>query len=233
MENTTLTFQDIFKKSVLEASGLAGAMNMDEMLHAGLYILLSVVIGLLIYVLYRKTYAGVVYSRGFALSLLGMTVLTCAIIVTIQSNTVLSLGMVGALSIVRYRTAIKDPMDLLYLFWTVASGIATGAGMFPIALFVYVIMAILLVVLSRVRGPRDAMYILLVHYSGARNEEDVRRAIGPNPYKIKSKTLRKNDVEMAVEIRMKRNNLRFVDALREVEGIKDVTLVQYSGDYID
>ena len=83
------------------------------------------------------------------------------------------------------------------------------------------------------RGPRDAMYILLVHYSGARNEEDVRRAIGPNPYKIKSKTLRKNDVEMAVEIRMKRNNLRFVDALREVEGIKDVTLVQYSGDYID
>ena len=94
-------------------------------------------------------------------------------------------------------------------------------------------LAILLVVLSRVRGPRDAMYILLVHYSGARNEEDVRRAIGPNPYKIKSKTLRKNDVEMAVEIRMKRNNLRFVDALREVEGIKDVTLVQYSGDYID
>lgn len=77
------------------------------------------------------------------------------------------------------------------------------------------------------------MYILLAHYEGADNESDIRRAIGPNPYKIKSKTLRKNDVEIAVEIRMRRNSMQFVDALRQVEGIKDVTLVQYSGDYID
>ena len=124
MANSTVTFQDVFKKSFLEASGIAGAMSTDALVRAGSYILLSVIVGLLIYILYRKTYAGVVYSRGFAVSLLGMTVITCAIIVTIQSNAVLSLGMVGALSIVRYRTAIKDPMDLLYLFWAVASGIA-------------------------------------------------------------------------------------------------------------
>ena len=230
---STLTFQDIFKKSFLDGGGLFQAINLETLMRAGGYILLSVALGLGIFWLYRKTYAGVVYSRGFAVSLLGMTVITCAIIVTIQSNAILSLGMVGALSIVRYRTAIKDPMDLLYLFWTVASGIATGAGMFPIALFVFIVMAVILILLQNRRSQRDTMYIMLVHYSGEEVEDIVRRAIGTNHYKIKSKTMRKNDTEMAIEIRMKTNSMRFVDELRVVEGINDVTLVQYSGDYID
>lgn len=230
---STLTFQDIFKNSFLEAGGLFQTVNWSTMLRAGQYILLSVIVGLLIGWLYRRTFAGVVYSRAFATSLVGMTILTCAIIVTIQSNTVLSLGMVGALSIVRYRTAIKDPMDLLYLFWAVASGIATGAGMFFVALFVFVVMAVLLLILKGRRNHRDEMYILLVHYSGEAIDETVRRAIGANPYKIKSKTMRKHDVEMAVEVRVKKNDMSFVDELRTAEGVNDVTLVQYSGDYID
>ena len=229
----TLSFSDIFKKSFLETGGLMQGLTPTVLGRAVVYILLSVVIGILLYVLYKKTYSGVVYSRAFAVSILGMTVLTCAIIVTIQSNTVLSLGMVGALSIVRYRTAIKDPMDLLYLFWAVASGIATGAGMFLIALVVFVIMAVILLILSRVRGRRDELYILLIHYTGDRVEEKVKRAIGTNPYKIKSKTLRKQDVEMAIEVRVRKNDMRFVDALRADEEIHDLTLVQYSGDYID
>ena len=229
----TLNFSDIFKKSFLEAGGLMNAMNPTAVGRMALYILLSVIIGFLLFWLYRKTYSGVVYSRGFAVSILGMTVLTCAIIVTIQSNTVLSLGMVGALSIVRYRTAVKDPMDLLYLFWAVASGIATGAGLFVIALFVFVVMAAILLGLSRARGRRDELYILLVHYTGEGIEEKVRRAIGTHPYRIKSKTLRKQDAEMAVEVRVKGNDMRFVDALRSENGINDLTLVQYSGDYID
>ena len=232
MENT-ISFQDVFKKSFLEAGGILQNVNTDVLLRAGGYILLSVLLGVMLYWLYRKTFTGVVYSRGFALSLLGMTVLTCTIIVTIQSNTVLSLGMVGALSIVRYRTAVKDPMDLLYLFWAVASGIATGAGMFAIALFAFVVMAVILLIFRRSRSRRDEMYILLVHYTSDQAEEAVRRAIGANPYKIKSKTLRKNDVEMAIEIRARRNNTRFVDELRGMDGISDLTLVQYSGDYID
>ena len=229
----TLNFSDIFKKSFLESGGLMQTLTLSVLLRAMLYILLSVVIGALLYILYRKTYAGVVYSRAFAVSIFGMTVLTCAIIVTIQSNTVLSLGMVGALSIVRYRTAIKDPMDLFYLFWAVASGIATGAGMFLIALFVFVVMALILLILSYVKGPRDEMYILLIHYVGDDMDEKVRRAIGVHPYKIKSKTVRKNDTEMAVEVRVKKNDMRFVDALRKDEDVRDLTLVQYSGDYID
>ena len=208
-------------------------MSSDVLMRAALYILLSVLLGFLLYALYRKTYAGVVYSRSFAVSVLGMTVLTCAIIVTIQSNTVLSLGMVGALSIVRYRTAIKDPVDLLYLFWAVASGIATGAGMFWIALFVYVVMAGVLLLLSHAKGRRDELYILLIHYTGEGIEEKVKRAIGTHPYRIKSKTLRRQDAEMAVEVRVRKNDMRFVDALQGEEGIRDLTLVQYSGDYID
>ena len=229
----TLNFSDIFKKSFLEAGGLLQNLTSETLGRAILYILLSVIIGVLLYTLYRRTYSGVVYSRAFAVSILGMTVLTCAIIVTIQSNTVLSLGMVGALSIVRYRTAVKDPMDLLYLFWAVASGIAVGAGMFWIALFAFVVMAVILIVLSSVKGRREEMYILLIHYSGEGVEEKVRRAIGTHPYKIKSKTLRKHDAEMAVEVRVKKNDMTFVDALRDNDAISDVTLVQYSGDYID
>lgn len=229
----TMTFSDIFKQSFLNTGGLTQGLTAAVFGRAVIYILLSVVIGVLLYVLYRRTYSGVVYSRAFAASILGMTVLTCTIIVTIQSNVVLSLGMVGALSIVRYRTAVKDPMDLFYLFWAVASGIATGAGMFLIALFVFVVMAVILLILSRIKGRRDEMYILLVHYSGEGMEETIRRAIGTHPYKIKSKTLRKTDIEMAIEVRVKKNDMRFVDALRNEEQIHDLTLVQYSGDYID
>ena len=232
MENS-LSFRDIFKKSFLEGGQVFQAVNLETLMHAAGYIILSLVVGLMLYGLYRKTYAGVVYSRTFAVSLVGMTVLTCAIILTIQSNMVLSLGMVGALSIVRFRTAIKDPMDLLYLFWAVASGISVGAGMFTITLFVLFVMALTLLIMKRRHGPRDEMYILLVHYSGQGVEEKIRRALGTCPYKIKSKTLRKHDVEMALEIRVKRGRTGFVDALRFTEGIDDVTLVQYSGDYID
>ena len=229
----TVTFSDIFKKSFLEAGGWMQNLTAEALLRAVIYILLSVVIGVLLYILYEKTYSGVVYSRGFAISILGMTILTCTIIVTIQSNVVLSLGMVGALSIVRYRTAVKDPVDLLYLFWAVASGIATGAGMFLIALTAFVIMAAVLLILSRMRGKRDELYILLVHYSGDGIEEKVRRAIGTHPYKIKSKTMRRQDMEMAIEVRVKKNDMRFVETLRGDENIHDLTLVQYSGDYID
>ncbi len=230
---TSLTFQDIIKKSVLEAGQFLQPYSTETLLKSAGYLLLALLAGLMLYWLYKKTYAGVVYSRSFATSLVGMTVLTCAIIVTIQSNVVLSLGMVGALSIVRYRTAVKDPMDLLYLFWAVADGIAIGAGMFYIALLVMAIMTVLLLVLRRRKGPRDEMYILLVHYDGAGVEETIRRAFGTCPYKIMSKTLRKKDVEMAVELRLKHNNLSLLDTLRAVEGVLDATLVQYGGDYID
>ena len=229
----TLTFQDIIKNSVLEAGGYLQNLTWGAILQAARSIGLALLMGLAIFAVYRKAYMGVVYSRTFAVSLAGMTVLTCAIIVTIQSNVVLSLGMVGALSIVRYRTAVKDPMDLLFLFWAVAAGIATGAGMFYIAVLVALIMVVLLLVLARSKHVRDEMYILLIHYSGDGVDEAVRRALGTHPYQIKSKTMRKEDVEMAVEVRVRKNDLTFVDRIRAMEKVLDITVVQYNGDYID
>ncbi len=229
----TLTFRDIIKKSVLEAGGYIQGVSLDVVVRAAVLVLLSLLAGLLLFWLYRKTYAGVVYSHSFAISLAGMTVLTCTIIVTIQTNVVLSLGMVGALSIVRYRTAVKDPIDLMFLFMAVAMGIAIGAGMAYIALLALVIMALLLVLLNRLRSIREDTYILLVHYTGDGAEDAVRRAIGTRPYQIKSKTMRKQDMEMAIEVRVRRRDLTFVDEIRALEGINDVTMVQYNGDYID
>lgn len=228
-----LTFNDIIKKSVLEAGGFLQSVSAETIIKAVVYILLALIIGLLLYWLYRKTYSGVVYSHSFAVSLAGMTVLTCTIIVTIQSNVVLSLGMVGALSIVRYRTAVKEPMDLMFLFMAVAAGIATGAGMFYIAVLAMVIMSLLLFILRRRKHQRDEMYILLVHYTGDGVDDSIRRALGTNPYQIKSKTMRKQDVEMAVEVRVKKGRLGFLDQIRNLEQVNDVTLVQYNGDYID
>ncbi len=228
-----LTFNDIIKKSVLEAGGFLQSVSLETIIKAAVYILLALVIGLVLYWLYRKTYSGVVYSHSFAVSLAGMTVMTCTIIVTIQSNVVLSLGMVGALSIVRYRTAVKEPMDLMFLFMAVATGIATGAGMFYIAVFAIVIMCLLLFILRRRKHQRDEMYILLIHYTGEGMDDAIRRALGTNPFKIKSKTMRRQDVEMAVEIRVKKGRLGFLDQIRMMEQVNDVTLVQYNGDYID
>ncbi|HPF87010.1 MAG TPA: DUF4956 domain-containing protein [Candidatus Limiplasma sp.] len=228
-----LTFQDIIKNSVLEAGGYLQGVTWESVLNTAGTILLSLLMGLLIFWIYRKTYMGVVYSRAFAVSLAGMTVLTCSIIVTIQSNIVLSLGMVGALSIVRYRTAIKDPLDLLYLFWTVATGIAIGAGMFYISVLVFVVMLVLLLIITRHKHKRDEMYILLIHYNGDCVDREVRRALGTRPYQIKSKTMRKQDMEMAVEVRVHKGDLSFVDQIRNLEQVFDLTIVQYDGDYID
>lgn len=232
MATGSLTFQDVIKKSVLEAGSFFPSLATETIIRAGLYLLLSLVLGLLLYFIYRKFYAGVVYSHVFAVSLAGMTVLTCAIIVAIQSNVVLSLGMVGALSIVRYRTAIKNPLDLLFLFWAVALGISIGAGMVQIALMVMVVMPVLLLIL-RQKGIREDMYILLVHYSGDMVELQVRRILGNLRYQIKSKTLRGEDIEMAIELRAKNSQTLFVEQIRNLEDVHDVTLVQYNGDYIN
>lgn len=232
MATGTLTFQDVIKKSVLEAGSFFPTLATETIIRAGLYLLLSLALGLLLYFIYRKFYAGVVYSHVFAVSIAGMTVLTCAIIVAIQSNVVLSLGMVGALSIVRYRTAIKNPLDLLFLFWAVALGISIGAGMVQIALMVMIVMPLLLLIL-RQKGIREDMYILLVHYSGDMVELQVRRILGNLRYEVKSKTLRGEDIEMAIELRAKNSQTLFVEQIRNLESVHDVTLVQYNGDYIN
>ncbi len=221
-----MSVKDVIKKSVLE-SGVFTQYDIPGIIGA---LLAALLLGVLIYLVYRKFYAGVVFSRTFAVTLVGMTVLTCMVTLAISTNVVISLGMVGALSIVRFRTAIKDPMDLLYLFWAITTGITAGAGMYVLALLAAVIM-ILMIVLFYHKQQNGKIYIAVIHYTGDQAGDEVIRCFGKRKYFIKSKTMRKEKTEMAVELFCRQNDMDFMEKIRSVENVEDVTLIQYNGEY--
>lgn len=192
-------------------------------------LVVSYVLGVFIFLVYKKTFRGVVYSQSFAMTLAAMTILTTMITLAISSNIALSLGMVGALSIVRYRTAIKDPVDILFLFWAVASGITIGAQLHYLAFVGSLIVILMLVTINR--NVTNNIYILVVHYTGEHIDDELKRILRGNRFKIKSKTIRENEVELAAEVVVKRDNIAFLESIRELESIKDAALIQYSGDY--
>lgn len=221
-----MSVKDMIKKSVLE-SGAFTNYDVPGILTA---LAAALLLGALIYLVYRKFYAGVVFSRTFAVTLVGMTVLTCMVTLAISTNVVISLGMVGALSIVRFRTAIKDPMDLLYLFWAITTGITAGAGMYVLALLVAAIM-ILMIVLFYHKQQRGKIYIAVIHYTGDQAGDEVIRCFGKRKYFVKSKTMRKEKTEMAVELYCRQNDMDFMEKIRSIEDVEDVTLIQYNGEY--
>ena len=223
-----MSVKDMIKKSVLE-SGVFDQYNISSILVA---LVAALALGILIFLVYRRFYTGVIYSRTFAVTLVGMTVLTCMVTLAISTNVVISLGMVGALSIVRFRTAVKDPMDLLYLFWAITTGITSGAGMYVLALIAAAIM-ILMIILFYSRQQRGKIYIAVIHYSGDEAGDEVIRCFGKRKYFIKSKTMRKEKTEMAVEIFCKQADMDFMEKIRAIEHVDDVTLIQYNGEYHD
>ena len=221
-----MSVKDMIKKSVLE-SGVFDQYNISSILVA---LVAALALGILIFLVYRRFYTGVIYSRTFAVTLVGMTVLTCMVTLAISTNVVISLGMVGALSIVRFRTAVKDPMDLLYLFWAITTGITSGAGMYVLALIAAAIM-ILMIILFYSRQQRGKIYIAVIHYSGDEAGDEVIRCFGKRKYFIKSKTMRKEKTEMAVEIFCKQADMDFMEKIRAIEHVDDVILIQYNGEY--
>lgn len=221
-----MSVQDFIKKSILES----GAFDGVTLANAALGLLTALIMGILIYFVYRKFYTGVIFSRSFAVTLVGMTVLTAMVTLAISSNIVISLGMVGALSIVRFRTAIKDPMDLLYLFWAITTGITSGAQMYLLVLVAAVVM-IVMIVLFYCKQQKGRIYILVVHYTGDSTGDNVIRALGKIKYFIKSKTLRKDKTELAIEVFCKNNETFFMEKIRTVDGVIDSTLIQYNGEY--
>jgi len=184
----------------------------------------------LIYLVYSKFYVGVIYSRSFAVTLVGMTLLTAMVTLAISTNIVISLGMVGALSIVRFRTAVKDPMDLLYLFWAITSGITAGARMYLLALLAAAVMIAMIVLFYR-KQQRGKIYIAVIHYTTDEAGDDIIRAFGKMKYFVKSKTMRKDKVEMAIEVFCKNNDTHFLEIIRDIDGVEDATLIQYNGEY--
>lgn len=224
--DSTINFEDIIKKSVLKLDVFSQVSLIDVVIG----LLLAGIIGLFIFYIYKKTFRGVVYSYTFNVTLVVMTMITCLIIMTISTNIVLSLGMVGALSIVRFRTAIKDPLDIVFMFWAISSGIATGAGMYPISVIGSVIIAGTILLLSKYKFS-DSAYLLVVHYTGETAHDAVKVKLKRMNYVLKSKTVRKNMTELTVEINLKSDNTSFVHDISEIEGVHDVVLVSYNGDY--
>jgi len=223
----SLIFSDVFKSSFL--SNINSFSTVDVLLALGL----SFVLGLFIFLIYKKTYQGVMYSDSFGISLIAMSMITSLVIIAVTSNVVLSLGMVGALSIVRFRTAIKEPMDIAFLFWAIAVGIVLGAGLLPLAIIGSVIIGIIIVVFST-RKIGDTPYILVVNCENEETENKAYELIKTEAKKslLKSKAVNKLGVELTCEVRIKNDNTGFVNKVSACEGVTNAVLVSYNGEYM-
>ncbi len=222
-----MTFSDVFKSSFL--SNINSFSTLDVLLALGL----AFVLGLFIFLIYKKTYQGVMYSDSFGVSLIAMSMITSLVIIAVTSNVVLSLGMVGALSIVRFRTAIKEPMDIAFLFWSIAVGIVLGAGLLPLAIIGSVIIGIIIVVFST-RKIGDTPYILVVSCENGETENAAYELIKEEAKKslLKSKSVNKLGVELTYEVRIKDDNTAFVNKISACEGVTNAVLVSYNGEYM-
>ena len=224
--NDLVAFKDLIKKSVLESNSV-NALNSSDIF---INLFATLLMGLFIFYIYRKSFQGVLYTQAFNVSLVMVALVTTLIIMTISSNLILSLGMVGALSIVRFRTAIKDSMDIGFMFWAISVGIANGAGYFKISLVGSIFIAIVLLILARYRES-SSPYLLIINYT-ASGEESLKgylKSIGS--YKLKSKTVTATNTELTIEVRTN-NDHKIVTELQALEGIKDCVLVSYNGDYV-
>ncbi len=222
-----MTFSDIFKSSFLQN---VTAVSLTDMLLA---LALAFGLGLFIFMVYKKTYTGVMYSSSFGVTLIALTMITTLVILAVTSNVVLSLGMVGALSIVRFRTAIKEPLDIAFLFWSIAAGIVLAAGFIPLAVIGSVIIGVILLVFVN-RKEHTAPYIVVVQCDGHESEETALAFLKAHSYRctVKSKSARKGCVELNYEIRLKNDNTDFVNELSDIPGIGSAVLVSYNGEYM-
>ena len=222
-----MNFSDIFKSSFLEN---VSAVSVLDML---LTIVLSFGLGLFIFLIYKKTYRGVMYSAGCGTTLIALTMITSIVILAVTSNVVLSLGMVGALSIVRFRTAIKDPLDIAFLFWAIGAGIILAAGMIPLAVIGSVCIGlILLVFVNRKSHTHPYMVVLncVNHDAEVRAREFLAEHVTRTT--IKSKSAVKGAIEMNIEVRLKTDDTDFVNTLSEMPGVNSAVIVSYNGDFM-
>lgn len=222
-----MTFQDIFKSSFLE--------NVTEfsILDTAIGMCFAMILGLFIFLIYKKTFSGVMYSAGFAMTLVGLSLVTTLVIMAVTSNVVLSLGMVGALSIVRFRAAIKEPMEIVYLFWSIAVGIVIGAGMIPLAVIGSAMIGVILLLFAN-RRLAENPYILIVNCSDEKAEQAALALMRQSVSRliIKAKTINSAGIELTSEIRIRSEALSFVNRLEEIEGVSNASLVSYNGEYM-
>ena len=223
----TFNFQDIFQSSFLEYTGAISMLDM------ALALALSFALGLFIFFVYKKSYAGVMYSASFGVTLIALCMITALLILAVTSNGVLSLGMVGALSIVRFRTAIKEPSDIAFLFWSIAAGIVLAAGFIPLAVLGSLFIGVILVIFSRYKS-FEQPYILVVHCENGEAEQNPRAFVTPRVRRLslKSKSVSPGCIELNYELRLKDDNTDFINELAEMPGVSHTVMVSYNGDYM-
>ena len=222
-----MNFNDIFKSSFLEN---VSSISILDML---LTIALSFGIGMFIFLVYKKTYRGVMYSAGFGTTLIALTMITATVVLAVTSNVVLSLGMVGALSIVRFRTAIKDPLDIAFLFWSIGAGIILAAGMIPLAVIGSVCIGLILLVF--VNGKSNTHpYMVVLSCENHDAEVKAREFLAKHVVRttVKSKTAVKGAIEINIEVRLKEDDTDFINILSEMRGVNSAVIVSYNGDYM-
>lgn len=223
----TIKFSDIFKSNFLEKT------TSFSLIDSIIGLVVAFFIGLFIYAVYKKTFNGVIYSHSFNISLLIMTMATALVIMGISSNVLLSLVMVGALSIVRFRTPIKDPMDLVYIFWAIVSGILCGAGFIPLVIIGAVLIGLVLLIFVNkitVENP----YLLIVKFEEELANAEIERIIAAQTKKfaLKSKSImQQNEIETTYEIRVKQNDAKLMDELTKVAGVKSAIMLSYDGNF--
>jgi len=222
-----MTFKDIFKSSFLENVSAVSVLDM------ALALTLAFGLGMFIFLVYKKTYQGVMYSSSFGVTLIALTMITTLVILAVTSNVVLSLGMVGALSIVRFRTAIKEPLDIAFLFWSIAVGIVLAAGMIPLAVIGSVVIGVILLVFVN-RKSHCSPYILVVQCDSHTSEVAAKEYLDQMTQRciVKSKTVQPGQVELTYEVRLKNTDTDFTNVLAEMSGVQRAVLVSYNGEYM-
>lgn len=222
-----MEFSDIFKSSFLQ--NISTFSTLDVLLALGI----SFILGLFIFIVYKKTYSGVMYSESFGISLIAIAMITSLVIMAVTSNVVLSLGMVGALSIVRFRTAVKEPMDIAFVFWSIAIGIVLGAGLIPLAIIGSAIIGSIIVIFSS-RTIKYVPYILVVNCDDKIAEDNSIRIIrcGTKKSVLKSKNINKTGIELTFEVRLRNGNSSIINDLLELEGVTNSILISYNGEYM-
>lgn len=195
-------------------------------------IIVAFALGLFVYLIYRVTFSGVIYSKTFNLSLVMLTMVSAMVILFMSNNLKLSLGMVGALSIVRFRTAIKDPIDTVFMFWAIGEGIALGAGFVLAAIVGAALIGVFMLILAMSKKKASLPYLLILHYE-ERASKQIKAMVAQIPYaRVKSKTVQREGIELAVELRVKSSETGFVDKFLRVDGVFDATLIAHQGDLI-
>lgn len=223
------TFKDIFQSDFLDK------VSSFSILDTIIALVLALALGLFIFLVYKKTFNGVMYSASFGLSLVAMTLITTVIILAVTSNVILSLGMVGALSIVRFRSAIKEPIDIAFLFWSISAGIILGAGLIPLAIISCIFIGVMMIIFVN-RKAGFTPYMLVVNLKGEKTEQAVMDTIAKSAQKhlVKSKSITPNaGMELSIEVRLKEMSTGFVNDIAAINGVTNAVLVTYNGEYMN